>query len=92
MPIRQFLDDERFDPETTRIMGVAFEMARVALKLGYGDALTARMAKRIIERAKAGERNPDALCEATLKGAAALSDPNPPPPPASLPEHSGSSP
>jgi hypothetical protein len=48
MPIRQFLDDERFDPETTRIMGVAFEMARVALKLGYGDALTARMAKRTI--------------------------------------------
>jgi hypothetical protein len=91
MPIREFLDGEQFDLGTTRIMGVAFEMARVALRLVDGDALTARVAKKIIERAKAGERNPDALCEAALKGVAALSDPNPPPPPASRPVLPGSS-
>ena len=68
MPIRQFLNGERFDPETTRIMGVAFEAARIALRLAdRGDAFDAVVAKRIIEFAKAGERNPDALCEVALK-------------------------
>jgi len=28
MPIRQFLDGQRFDPDTILMMGVAFEMAR----------------------------------------------------------------
>jgi hypothetical protein len=60
MPIRQFLNDERFDPETTRILGVAFEAARIALRLAdRGDAFAPIVAKRIIELAKTGERNPD---------------------------------
>jgi hypothetical protein len=33
MPIRPFLDGHKFDPETIRIMGLAFEMAREALRL-----------------------------------------------------------
>ena len=33
MPIRQFLNDKRFDPETTRVLGVAFEMVCIALRL-----------------------------------------------------------
>ena len=28
MPIRQYLNGERFDFETTRVLGVALEMAR----------------------------------------------------------------
>jgi hypothetical protein len=32
MPITAYLDGLRFDPETTRLMGVAFEMALVALR------------------------------------------------------------
>jgi hypothetical protein len=32
MPIRSYLDGYRFDAETTRIMGVAFETARIALR------------------------------------------------------------
>jgi hypothetical protein len=68
MPIISYLDGHRFDPETKRIMGVAFEMACVALGLpDRGDLANEIIAKRIIELAKAGERNPDLLCEGGLK-------------------------
>jgi hypothetical protein len=32
MPIRAYLGGLRFDPETTRLMAIAFEMALVALQ------------------------------------------------------------
>ena len=67
MPITQFLDSRGFDLETKRVVGVAFEMARVALQLGDQSILWERTAKRIIELAKTGELNPDVLCEAVLK-------------------------
>jgi hypothetical protein len=64
MPIAQFLDASRFDPETKRVLGVAFEMIRAALRLeGESDPASDIIANRIIEFAKAGERNPDFLCE-----------------------------
>jgi hypothetical protein len=67
MPIGPFLRGRRFDPELTRIMGVAFDTARVALRLTSRDSLAeARIAERIIELAKAGERDPDLLCERVL--------------------------
>ena len=66
-PIRLYLDGCRFDAETARIMGVAFETARIALRLEDRDKFAeARIAERIIELAKAGERNPDILCERVL--------------------------
>ncbi len=66
-PITQFLDNTDFDPEARRVMGVAFEIAHVALGLAdRGDLADAFIAKRIIELAKAGERNPDILCERVL--------------------------
>jgi hypothetical protein len=68
MPIRGFLDNPTFDPEATRVMGVAFEMVRAALGLaGRGDLANEIVAQRIIELAKTGERNPDFLCEGALK-------------------------
>ena len=70
MPITPFLDGDasKFDPETKRVMGVAFEMACVALRLAdRGDRANEMLARRIIELAKAGERNPDVLCEGVLK-------------------------
>ena len=68
MPISQFLGNSKFDPETRRIMGLAFEMTRLALGLAdRGDIANELIAKRIIELAKAGERNPDLLCEGALK-------------------------
>ena len=33
MPIRPFLDGQKFDSETIRVMGLAFETALVALRL-----------------------------------------------------------
>ena len=68
MPIAQFLDNSEFDPETKRVMAVALEMARAALQLGHqGNLIDERIAKKIIELAKAGELNPELLCEAVLK-------------------------
>ena len=90
MPIRPFLDGI-FDPETTRLMGIAFESARAAVKRP-GDLTDEMIAKKIIELAKAGERNVEGLCEAALNvPTGAVSAPNPPPPPASSPEPPGSS-
>src|SRR6266516_7627879 len=66
MPIRPFLSGQIFDPETTRIMGVAFEIAYTALRLADRGPVEAIVAQRIIELASAGERNPDLLCERVL--------------------------
>jgi hypothetical protein len=33
MPITPYLDGANFDPETRRVMGLAFEMSRAALRL-----------------------------------------------------------
>jgi hypothetical protein len=67
MPITQFLGDQEFDPETTRIMGVALEKARAVVKRDWGDLYASHsLAKRIIELAQGGERNPDVLCAEAL--------------------------
>jgi hypothetical protein len=68
MPITEFLDGYNPDPETKRVMGIAFEMARVALEREWGDHANAIIAKRIIDLAKGGERNPDVLCDWALDG------------------------
>ena len=90
MPIRPYLDGHRFDAETTRLMGIAFETAVVALQRpdGIGEPLREAIAHKIIDLAKAGERDPERLCEAALVAlrsgdTPALTDPNPLPPPAS---------
>ena len=68
MPIRPFLNGENFDEEATRVMGVALEMACVALRTGdCADDVKQAIANKIIALAKAGERNPDVLCEQVLK-------------------------
>ena len=68
MPITVFLDGYQPDPETKRIMGVAFEAARVALKLSDRDDLAiAILAKRIIAIAKEGERDPERLSEQVIQ-------------------------
>jgi hypothetical protein len=68
MPITIFLDGYKPDPETIRVMGVAFEMVRVALRLNDRNDLPVEIiANRIIELAKEGERNPDLLCERALR-------------------------
>ncbi len=56
-----------FDPEATQAMGEAFEAACRHIP-DTGQAATTRelIARRIIENAKGGERDPARLCEAAL--------------------------
>ena len=56
MPITPYLDGFDVDPETKRVLGVALERTRVSLGLA-DDLANGIIAKRIIELAKAGERN-----------------------------------
>ena len=82
MPIRPFLNGQTFDPETARLVGIAFETARAAIKR-RADLSDEMIARTIIELAKAGERDVDVLCEAALNApTGAVSAPNPPPLPA----------
>ena len=66
MSITPYLGDFNASPETKRVLGVALEMTRVSLGLAddFADGI---ITKRIVERAKAGERNPDLLCQGALE-------------------------
>jgi hypothetical protein len=63
-----YLNGERFDPESKRVLGVAFEMVCIALQTGdCADDVKQAIANKVIELAKADERNPDLLCERALE-------------------------
>jgi hypothetical protein len=64
--ISPYLDDLDVDPETERVLRVALEMTRTALGLA-DDFANGIIARQIVELARAGERNPDRLCEGALK-------------------------
>jgi hypothetical protein len=67
MPIRQYLNGEPFDFETTRVLGVALEMARFALRTEErGEDTDTIIAKHIIALALGGERDADRLCDYAL--------------------------
>jgi hypothetical protein len=88
MPLRQYLEGERFDPETTRLLGIAFETAIQALhNWGVVDPPREAVARAIIGFAKAGERDPERLCDLALEGASRpiISDPTPCLPPHASP-------
>jgi hypothetical protein len=60
MPITPYLNGERFEPETEHVLGVAFEQVCIALRIGASDDdVKQAIANKVIELAKAGERNPD---------------------------------
>ena len=68
MPITPFLRGEPFDPESRRVLRVALEMVCIALRTGDCDeGVQQAIAKKLIALFKAGERNPDILCEEALK-------------------------
>jgi hypothetical protein len=68
MPIRPYIDGQKFDLETIRVTGIAFEMSLVALRLAdRGDLANEVVAHKIIELARAGERDPERLCDGVLK-------------------------
>jgi hypothetical protein len=89
MPIRQYLDGERLDPETTRLLGIVFETAIQALRnRGVVDPPREAIARAIIGFAKAGERDPERLCDLALEACAKpiISDRSPLPPQTSPPD------
>jgi hypothetical protein len=68
MPLRSRLNGQRFDPETLRVMGLAYESARIALHLAdRADIANDVIAHKIIQLAKGGERDPERMCDAVLQ-------------------------
>jgi hypothetical protein len=70
MAIRAYLERQTFDGETIRLMGIAFEMALGSFSAtpGFDDPVRAALAHKIIALAKAGDRDPERLCEGDLEG------------------------
>jgi len=66
MLITPYLDGFNVDPETKQVLDAALEMTRESLGL-TDDFANGIIAKRVIELAKAGERNPDRLCEGAIE-------------------------
>jgi hypothetical protein len=67
MPIRCHLNGQRFDADTIRLMGLGYELTLLSLGLvDRGDIANDVVAHKIIELAKAGERDPERFCEAVL--------------------------
>lgn len=62
-----------FDPAAVEAMMAAFDKVCAALNISpTHDALTEQVAKKIVDQARTGERDPDKLCYMTLRGFAGL--------------------
>ena len=67
MPIKALLADTSFDPEAVRLLGQAFDHACGEIHAnGQPSLIREIIAKRIIELASDGERDPIKLSEAAL--------------------------
>jgi hypothetical protein len=68
MQITPFLNGERIDQESRRVLSVALEMVCIVLRTGDRDeGVKQVIATKLVALAKAGERNPDILCEQVLR-------------------------
>lgn len=68
MPITPFLTGQAFDPEVVRAMSMAFDNVCKSLGLhGRSDPASEVVAKKIIELAQRGVRDPVALGERVLR-------------------------
>ena len=68
MAIYRLLQFSAFEPDQIACMRAAYEDALAALKLNdRRDPITELVAKKVIEAAQAGERDPDRLCETALR-------------------------
>jgi len=68
MPIYRLLQNHAFGPDEIRVLTTAFEEALHSLRLvDRTDPATEMVARRIIELAQQGERDPVRLRERTLK-------------------------
>ena len=67
MPIRRFIDGEQFDRETLDAMSRAFLACCRKLRLAdLDDPLNAVVASRVIELARGGTRDPNALYKLSI--------------------------
>jgi hypothetical protein len=58
MPIRQYLNGHRFDEETVRVLGVAFVITRMALKLENKEGPAQRAIAAKLRSGAAGRARP----------------------------------
>jgi len=66
--ILPFLKDSSFDSETTRAMGEAYDKTRKLLHdRGQPHLVQEVLARKVIDVARTGERDPDKICERVLK-------------------------
>ena len=64
MAIYGYLQNSGFDPEAVKTMIAAYEAVRAKLGLNdRSDPLTQLVAKKVIEIAQTGVRDPDQLCD-----------------------------
>ena len=69
MPIKELLKQQSFGPDEIKVLTTAFEEALRELRLvDRTDPATQLVAKRIIELAQQGERDPFRLREGAVKG------------------------
>jgi hypothetical protein len=66
MSVIPFSRDLAFDPEHVQAMLTAFEAVRAELRLRQGDQRTELAALKLVDLAKAGERDADKLTAFTL--------------------------
>ncbi len=67
MPLTPFLKEATFDPEAIRAMTTAFEAVCKALQLVVrSDPVTEIVARKVIEVAGTGERDPDRIRDLVL--------------------------
>ena len=68
MPIYRLLQRELFEPEVNTLLGEVFKDVLTTLGLvNRVDPVTELVAEKIIELARAGERDPDRLKQLTLE-------------------------
>jgi hypothetical protein len=68
MPIGPYLSKQAFGPEVTHAMGIAFDAVCRALAIGNSGVVHPRIvARKIIELAQMGERDPERLRDLALE-------------------------
>ena len=68
MPIRPYLQGQAFDPDSIRVMGVAFDNACKQLGiLDKHDAVTKIVARTVIDMAQRGFRDEESLTDAVMQ-------------------------
>ena len=68
MSIRSYVSDVQLDSDTQRVLSMAVELTCIVLRTGDCDeGVRQAIARKIIELAADGERDPNILCEQALK-------------------------